>query len=199
MQSNVPVANAKIGNDSRPRKARTNRTSFRRSFIKIGMMIGYAIFLGLSFIFKFAPGEQIGRNFLSFFWTMLKMMPFVFLLIGLFEVWVSRETVEKHLGTESGAKGYLWAILLAGTVMGPLYVALPVAYSLSHKGARLGVIFTYIGAAAICRVPMTAFEASFLGFKFTAIRFLVSLPLIVVTSVLLEKYLVTTDYAITEQ
>jgi uncharacterized membrane protein YraQ (UPF0718 family) len=196
MQSNAPVANARIGSTSKPGKDRANS---RKPFIKIGLIIGYAIFLGASFVVEFSMGEQIGRNFLNFAWTMLKMMPFVFLLIGLFEVWVSRETVEKHLGTESGAKGYLWAILLAGTVMGPLYVALPVAYSLYHKGARLGVIFTYIGAAAICRVPMTAFEASFLGFKFTAIRFLVSLPLVVVTSVLLEKHLVTTDYVITKQ
>jgi uncharacterized membrane protein YraQ (UPF0718 family) len=161
------------------------------------MMIGYAIFLCASFVFEFAPGEQIGRNFWNFFWTMLKMMPFVFLLIGLFEVWVSRETVEKHLGEKSGFKGYFWGILLAGTVMGPLYVALPVAHSLYHKGARLGLIFTYIGSAAICRVPMTTFEATFLGIKFTAIRFLVSLPLVVVTSMLFEKYLARTDYVIT--
>lgn len=194
MQSNVPAANAQIRNAVKPGKGSANS---RKSFIKIGLIIGYALFLCASFVFEFSPGEQIGRSFLNFSWTMLKMMPFVFLLIGLFEVWVSRETVEKHLGAESGAKGFLWAILLAGTVMGPLYVALPVAYSLYRKGARLAVIFTYIGAAAICRVPMTAFEASFLGFKFTAIRFLVSLPLVIVTSVLLEKYLVTTDYVIT--
>jgi len=196
MQSNVPVANVQIGSTSKPGKGGANS---RKPFIKIGMIIGYAIFLCVSFIFEFAPGEQIGRNFLNFFWTMLKMMPFVFLLIGLFEVWVSRETVEKHLGAESGAKGYLWAILLASTVMGPLYVALPVAYSLYYKGARLAIILTYIGAAAICRIPMTAFEASFLGLKFTIIRLAVSLPLVVLTSMVLGKYLEQTQYTMEER
>ena len=126
------------------------------------------------------------------------MLPFAFLLIGLFEVWVKRETVEKHLGQESGWKGYLWAVLLAGTVVGPLYIALPVAYSLYKKGAKFGVIFTYIGASAICRIPMATFEASFLGFKFTAIRLAVSLPLVVLTSMILGNYLTRIHYKLQE-
>lgn len=127
---------------------------------------------------------------------MLKILPCAFILIGLFEVWVKRETVEKHFGEESGLKGYLWAVLLAGTTVGGLYVAFPVAYSLHSKGARLSVIFTYLGAAAICRVPMTIFEASFLGIKFTAIRLFVSLPLVILSSILLEDYLKKTGYKI---
>ena len=77
-------------------------------------------------------------------------------------------------------------------------VAFPVAYSLYSKGARLSVIFTYIGAAAICRVPMTIFEASFLGIKFTAIRLLVALPLVVVSSIVLGGYLRKRNYKIVE-
>ncbi len=89
-------------------------------------------------------------------------------------------------------------MLLAGTTVGGLYVAFPVAYSLYSKGAKLSVIFTYLGAAAICRVPMTIFEASFMGIKFTAIRLLVSLPLVIVTSVLLGDYLTKRNYKILE-
>jgi uncharacterized membrane protein YraQ (UPF0718 family) len=77
-------------------------------------------------------------------------------------------------------------------------VAFPVACSLYRKGAKLGVIFTYIGASAICRVPMTIFEASFLGVKFSAIRLLVAVPLVVMTSILLGKYLRKRNYRIVE-
>jgi uncharacterized membrane protein YraQ (UPF0718 family) len=115
-------------------------------------------------------------------------------LIGLFEVWVKREMIEKHFGEGSGFKGYLWAILLSGTAVGGVYIAFPIAYSLYGKGAKLSVIFTYIGAAAICRIPMAIFEASFLGIKFTAIRWLVSLPLVIVTSMLLGNYLTKRNY-----
>ena len=168
----------------------------RNNIIKIVGISGYILFLVVSLILGFNPGKEIGHNFVSFSIDMLKILPGAFILIGLFEVWVKRETVEKHLGEESGIRGYIWAVLLAGTTVGGLYLALPIAYSLYSKGAKLSVIFTYIGASAICRVPMTIFEASFLGIKFSAIRLLVSLPLVIVTSILLGDYLTKRNYKI---
>jgi uncharacterized membrane protein YraQ (UPF0718 family) len=156
----------------------------------------YVIFVAASWIFGFNTGKAISVNFATFALDMLKILPAAFILVGLFEVWVKRETVEKHLGEKSGFRGYLWAVLLAGAIVGSLYVALPVAYSLYNKGAKLSVIFTYIGASAICRIPMTIFEASFMGIKFTTIRLLVSLPLVIVTSILLGNYLTKRDYQI---
>ena len=155
------------------------------------------LYIITSFIIGFNPGKEIADNFASFSVAMLRILPCAFILIGLFEVWVKRETVEKHFGEESGIRGYIWGVLLAGTTVGGLYVAFPVAYSLYSKGAKLSIIFTYIGASAICRVPMTIFEASFLGIKFTAIRLLVSLPLVIVTSILLGNYLTKRNYKIT--
>jgi len=170
----------------------------QNSVVRMAVISSYAIFVALSWIFGFDPGREISRNFASFSLDMLKVLPCAFVLIGLFEVWVKKETVEKHLGEESGIRGYVWGILLAGTTVGGLYVAFPVAYSLYSKGAKLSVIFTYIGASAICRVPMTVFEASFLGIKFTAIRLFVSIPLVVITSILLGDYLRKRNYSIAE-
>jgi uncharacterized membrane protein YraQ (UPF0718 family) len=159
---------------------------------------GYLLFLGISWGIGFEPGKRISVNFFTFAVDMMKVVPVAFVVISLFEVWVKREIVERHFGEESGWKGYLWAIILAGTIVGPLYIALPVAHSLQKKGAHLGPLFTYISASAICRIPMTTFEASFLGIKFTAIRFVVSLPLVVVSAMLLGKYLTKRQYHITE-
>jgi len=170
----------------------------RNSVVRIAIISSYAIFIGLSWIFGFGPGREISHNFASFSLDMLKVLPCAFILIGLFEIWVKRETIERHFGEKSGVRGYLWGILLASTTVGGLYVAFPVAYSLYSKGAKLSVIFTYIGASAICRVPMTIFEASFLGIKFSAIRLLVAIPLVVITSMLLGDYLTKRNYKITE-
>jgi len=169
----------------------------RSSIIRIALISAYAVFLAVSWISGFNPGKEISHNFASFSMDMFKILPCAFILIGLFEVWVKRKTVEKHLGERSGIRGYIWAILLAGTTVGGLYIAFPIAYSLYSKGAKLSVIFTYVGAAAICRVPMAIFEASFLGIKFTVIRLLVSIPLVIVTSILLGNYLTKRNYKIT--
>jgi uncharacterized membrane protein YraQ (UPF0718 family) len=166
--------------------------------IKLLFGFGYLVFVIISFVVGFEPGQVIAGNFLTFSIQMLKILPCAFILIGLFEVWVKKETVEKHLGAESGIRGYIWGILLAGTNVGGLYVAFPVAYSLFRKGAQLGVIFAYITASAICRIPMTIFEASFLGLKFSIIRLLISLPLVIVSSMLLGNYLGRKQYQMSE-
>ena len=169
------------------------------SFIfRIAVICVFILFLIISWVTDFEAGKTIGSNFTDFLLEMAAIIPCAFILIGLFEVWVKREKVEKHLGEESGIRGYIWAILLAGTTVGGLYLAFPVAYSLHSKGARLSVIFTYIGASAILRIPMTVFEASFLGIKFTLVRMLVSLPLVIISSILLDKYLSKRDYRIKE-
>ena len=166
--------------------------------IRVAVLSGYAIFIALSWILGFDAGQEVSENFASFALDMLKIVPCAFILIGLFEVWIKRETVERHLGEGSGIMGYLWGILLAGTTVGGIYIAFPVAYSLYSKGAKLGVIFTYIGASAICRIPMAIFEASFLGIQFTAVRLLVSLPLVIITSKILGDYLTRQKYKLTQ-
>ena len=160
-----------------------------RHLIRAVFFAAYVLFISVSFVVSFHPGKEIGLNFLSFLGYMLKILPCAFLLIGLFEVWVERETVEKRLGEEARFQGHVWAVLLAATTVGGIYVAFPMAYSLLRKGAKLSVIFTYMGASAICRVPMTIFEASFLGARFSIIRLCVSLPLVVLTSMVLGDYL----------
>ena len=170
----------------------------RNNVFRIAIILSYAIFIALSWVFGFGPGREISDNFASFSLDMLKVLPCAFILIGLFEIWVKKETVERHFGEKSGFRGYLWGILLASTTVGGLYVAFPVAYTLYSKGAKLGVIFTYIGASAICRIPMTIFEASFLGVKFSTIRLLVAIPLVVITSILLGDYLTKRNYKIAE-
>lgn len=161
----------------------------RGRLLRVGLFALYFVFVGGSWVSGAGPGRDIGMNFVDFFVTMLQILPFAFVLISLFEAWVPGDFIERHMGEGTGARGFAGAIVLAGMTVGGLYVALPAAYSLSRKGARLSVVFTYIGAAAICRIPMTVFEASFMGLKFTLIRYAVSLPLVILTSIILGRYL----------
>lgn len=158
----------------------------------------FILFLLWSLANDFEPGIRAGENALSFVKEMAGILPAAFVLVGLFEVWVKKETVEKHLGEDSGIKGYLWAVVLAGTIVGGLYIALPLCYVLQRKGASLGVIFMFLNAAAVCRIPMTLFEMSFLGLKFTLVRYAVSLPFLALTACLLDRYLGRKEYQIAE-
>jgi len=155
---------------------------------KYGLMVLFIIFLLIAKPMNLKASTEIFDNFKSFSITMLKFVPMIFILIGIFEVWIDQATIEKHLGENSKAIAYLWAIVLAGTTVGGLYVALPVSKSIFDKGAKLSIVFTYLGAAAVARIPMTLFEMSFLGITFTLIRLFVSIPLIIFSSILIEKF-----------
>ncbi|MCD4819864.1 MAG: permease [Candidatus Cloacimonetes bacterium] len=165
-------------------------------FLKIFFFFGVVLIFLASYIFHFQAGIDIAFNFIKFTKNMLILLPSIFILIGLFEVWIPSKTVLKHLGKDSGFRGFLWILILAGTTAGGLYVAFPISQVLAKKGAKLSIIFSYLGFAAIARIPMTIFEASFLGIKFTLVRLIIAVPIVILSSVILGKYLEKSNYQI---
>jgi len=115
-----------------------------------GIVFLGCVFVLLSLCFDLPLGKEMAKEGLNFLSTLMQVVPCVFILIGLFNVWVKREVVERHLGEDSGLKGYFWAVVLAGTTVGGLFVAFPIAVALAKKGASLRVIFAYVGAAGVC-------------------------------------------------
>ncbi len=173
-------------------------TNKGRQFAQLALAVGFGLFVAASFPLHFPPGQQMGRTFGSTVLTMLGLLPCAFVLIALFDVWVKRKSIERHFGHGSGLRGYAASVLLAGMTVGGLYVAIPVACSLANKGARLSVVLAYVGFAGVCRIPMTMFEASFMGWLFTAVRLAVSIPLVILTSELLGRALQRRGYRVSQ-
>jgi uncharacterized membrane protein YraQ (UPF0718 family) len=171
---------------------------YSKKFIQLLLVGLFAVVLGVSFLFDYEPGIRAGQEFYDVIIEMLKILPCAFILIALFEQWVKQETVIRHLGNDSGVRGYLWALLLGSMTVGGLYVAFPLAYTLRKKGASLKVVFSFLGFAGVCRIPMTLFEVSFLGLKFTLIRLTVAIFLMLITGIILGSFLEKRDYQIQE-
>ena len=161
-----------------------------------GIFITFMIFLFISRLIEFDLGMAMGENFYIFARDMVLILPPAFVIIGLFEIWVDRETIESHFGSASGIQRYIYAILLAATTVGGTFVAFPVANSLYHKGADYSSIFTYITAASLVMIPMSIMEASIIGIEFTVLRIGLSLPLVVISSIILNKIFVKLDYVL---
>jgi uncharacterized membrane protein YraQ (UPF0718 family) len=166
----------------------------KSKLINIILITIFFVFVGISYLMDFEKGEKTGQAFLSVLIEMLKILPCAFILIGLFEVWVRKETVIQHLGDNCGIKGYLWVLLLAGFSVGGLYVAFPLAETLNKKGASLKIIFTYLGFVGVFRIPMTIFEISFLGLPFTLVRLMVTVPLFLLIGIFMGTILKKRGY-----
>jgi uncharacterized membrane protein YraQ (UPF0718 family) len=149
----------------------------------------FLILIGISYLSNFAAGEEVGAKFLMFFKEMILFLPLMFILIGLFDVWVPREKIEKHIGKESGWKGTGLVILLATLQAGPLYGAFPFAYILWKKGCSIRNIFIYLGAYSAIKIPMIMFEVGFLGLKFSMLRTMITLPVFIIIGFIMEWYL----------
>jgi uncharacterized membrane protein YraQ (UPF0718 family) len=160
-------------------------------------VILFVLFSVGSYFIGFNPGLMIYSNFNRFFVEMISFVPFLFIIIGLFDVWVPKEIFEKHVGKESGVKGIFIVILLAMLQAGPLYGAFPVAYVLCKKGASVRNIFIYLGAFSSMKLPMLGIEIGYLGIKFTVLRTLISLPLFILIGYFMEK-IVGNDFKVEE-
>lgn len=102
--------------------------------------------------------------------TMLLVVPPIFILLGLIDVWVPRERMIKLMGSGSGARGAALAFGLGSFAAGPLYGAFPFAAVLMKKGASFNNILIFIGAWSTTKLPMLLFEASALGARFALSR-----------------------------
>lgn len=117
---------------------------------------------------------QLGKESINNIWNnvkeMLGVIPPIFILLGLLDVWVDRQTMMKYTGCGCGIKGLLISFLLGSAAAGPLYAAFPVAAMMIKKGSSLFNVFVFIGAWSTTKIPMLIFEASGLGVAFMAVR-----------------------------
>lgn len=112
--------------------------------------------------------------------TMLLVIPPIFVLLGLLDVWVPRDKMIHYMGEGSGFKGSLLAFLLGSFAAGPLYGAFPFAAVLMKKGASFTNILIFIGAWSTTKIPMLLFEISALGVRFALSRLAIDIVGIIV-------------------
>lgn len=127
--------------------------------------------------------------------TMLLLIPPIFLLLGLLDVWVPRETLMKYMGPKSGVKGPLIAFALGSAAAGPLYGAFPVAAVLMKKGASFFNVLLFIGAWSTTKIPMFLFETQALGARFALARLVIDIPGILLIAFALKAIVSPHDVA----
>lgn len=101
---------------------------------------------------------------------MAVIIPPIFIILGLLDVWIPRETMLKLTGEDSGLKGAAVAFILGSVAAGPLYAAFPIAGVLLKKGCRYFNVLIFIGAWSTTKIPMILFEVSTMGWQFATVR-----------------------------
>ncbi|BAF72340.1 permease [Sulfurovum sp. NBC37-1] len=110
-----------------------------------------------------ALGESLGV--LEMIIPILLIVFFIMALLGTF---IDEKAISKHLGEESGAKG--WLLALVGGILshGPGYVWYPLLQNLREQGARDGLVVAFVYARAI-KIPWIPLMISYFGWAFTLV------------------------------
>jgi len=159
------------------------------------LLIRYKYFLILLVIniAVYGLSPSVGQKSIDITWSntveMLSVIPPIFILLGLLDVWVKRETMIKLMGEKSGILGILIAFFLGSAAAGPLYAAFPIAGVLLQKGSKFSNILIFMGAWSTTKIPMLLFEASSMGWEFTMARFVINIPGIMLIAYVTERLL----------
>lgn len=160
---------------------------------KFRMFIVASIIILITYMFSKETGLKAIDTVWMSFKEMIMILPPIFVLMGLLDVWVPKDVMSKYMGEGSGLKGILISIFIGSAAAGPLYGAFPVAAVFMKKGVKLTNIFIFIGAWSTTKIPMFLFELSSMGPKFAITRLIVNIPGIFIISYLLNYLLKEKD------
>ena len=151
----------------------------------------FLILIATSYILLFVIKPDMGvtsiKNSAYYIKEMLMIMPVIFVLTALLDTWIAKEKITKYLGKESKVKGIILSFVLGSISAGPIYAAFPMCVMLHKKGASVRNLVIILSSWAVIKVPMLLNEAKFLGIKFMAIRWVLTVIAIVVFSWIAAK------------
>ncbi len=151
----------------------------------------FLILVAVAYIIMFVVKPDMGiasiKNSSYYIKEMLLIMPVIFILTALLDTWLAKEKITKYLGKESKYKGVILAFVLGSISAGPIYAAFPMCVMLHKKGASVRNLIIILSSWAVIKVPMLLNEAKFLGIKFMAIRWVLTVIAIVAFSWIASK------------
>ena len=142
---------------------KTKRTKSKSALVMFGMVM-------LMYIITFYLNPEAGKMALLAAWEIVKMIApillTVFFLMALLNTFVDSKSISRHLGKQSGVRG--WLIALVGGILshGPAYVWYPMLNDLRNHGARDGLIVAFFYTRSI-KLPWLPLMISYFGWVFT--------------------------------
>ncbi len=146
----------------------------------------------LVIIFERNTGIKAFNSTKDSFLQMLSVLPPIMILLGLMDEWVSRESMMKYMGDDSGIMGIAIAITFAAFAAGPMYAAFPFTAVLLKKGVKFTNVIIFMNAWCVIKISTLLFEISSLGYKFTFYRLLIDFVGVIVMGYLVNYFVMKT-------
>jgi len=103
--------------------------------------------------------------------VLLKILPILILVIlftALLNFFIQPKQIAKHLGQDSGARGWLWALASGVISHGPMYAWYPLMEDLRKHGMRDGLLVVFFASRTI-KIPLLPIMIDYFGWIFTLV------------------------------
>lgn len=128
--------------------------------------------------------------------NMLIIVPPIFVLIGLFDVWVPRETVIRLMGEGSKAKGMFLAFFLGAFSAGPTIGAFPLAMVMLKKGASYTNVIFFLMVWSSLKLPIVFYQITTIGLRLSLIINITMLMVFIVSALFAGVFFTENDKAL---
>jgi uncharacterized membrane protein YraQ (UPF0718 family) len=147
------------------------------------------VLLGISFFKEKQKTKEVLKATFKIFYVILPVLIFVFVLMGLIEAYVSRETIVSILGQKSGMLGILYAEIVGSIALFMPPAVFPFGGYLLKNGASYGSIAGFIFTAILIGITTLPLEFKLLGKRFTIFRNIFTFVLAFFIALLMEVIL----------
>ena len=122
----------------------------------------------------------------SIFSKVIPIFLLVFVLLVIINRFIKPQSLAKHLGEESGIKGWIIAIIAGIISTGPIYLWYPLLNELQKHGVRNGIIATFLYNRAVkpALIPLMIY---YFGLKFTIVLTFFVILASLVQGMIIEK------------
>ncbi len=142
----------------------------------------------LYIVLFFFDSENIYLSLYASLQIIIQILPvlvLVILLMGAVNYFLKPRIVSKHLGKESGIKGWLLAISIGILSHGPIYVWYPLLKDLHNQGMRTGLVAVFLYNRAI-KIPLLPVMIFYFGIGFVIILMIYMIIASVVEGIIIE-------------
>jgi len=138
----------------------------------VTIIMGVLAFVLLFIGYQKGGGEHIiglkwGGNLLL---QIIPLLIFSFIIAGMINTLIPKETISNWIGTESGLRGILLGTAMGGLTPSGPFVSMPIAAGLLRTGAGIGTMVAFLTGWSLIAVHRLPMEIGFLGWQFALIR-----------------------------
>lgn len=153
--------------------------------------------VGIYLIASITNAPFIESSFLRFLQTFVQLLPVLLLVFGvifLVNLFLNPEKIKKHLGYDSGLKGWFYAVLASVFIASPPYVIFPLLGQLKKHGMKYSLMAVFLGNRNV-QIAFLPVMVYYFGLPFTVVISVYILTFSILNGIVMGKVMKEVELA----